>query len=68
VCTPERRRYAAGLAVATQRGLLRISTRDDAAAPTPDHPVTIALTRDRRDVERFVIDAASTWTCSTWTS
>lgn len=57
VCTPERRRYAAGLAVATQRGLLRISTRDDAAAPPPDHPVTIALTRDRRDVERFVIDA-----------
>lgn len=57
VCTPERRRYAAGLAVATQRGLLRISTNNAAAAPSPNEPVAVALTRDRRDVERFVIDA-----------
>lgn len=57
LCTPERRRYATGLAVATQRALLRISMRDEDAPPQTNEPVALALTRDRRDVERFVIDA-----------
>ncbi|GAA4070618.1 hypothetical protein GCM10023065_25380 [Microbacterium laevaniformans] len=59
LCTPERRRYAAGLAVATRRGLLRVSAgREDAdAGAAPSDPVAVTLERDRHDVERFVIDA-----------
>jgi len=58
VCTPARRRYATGLALATHRGLLRVTrtrggARDDG---TPSGPVPVGLTRDRHHVERFVID------------
>lgn len=56
LCTPERRRYAAGLAVATRRGLLRISTGRQDAPTAPSAPEPLSLTRDRDDVERFVID------------
>lgn len=57
LCTPERRRYAAGLAVATRRSLLRISTGRQEGASTPSAPEPLSLIRDRDEVERFVIDA-----------
>ncbi len=57
LCTPERRRYAAGLAHASGRGLLRVSASRGGTAPTPDGPVAVPLLRDRREIERVVIDA-----------
>jgi len=58
VCTPERRRYAAALALATRRGLLRVAAGRDGARSEgmPSGPAPVNITPHRHDVERFVID------------